>query len=185
MCGARHHIKACPAPCDRHAKRCPTPCRRGCRLHAQFCPDRTGGEWTFREPKGGARTIVIPPPLIPLLKEAQRKQRKARMAAGKAWEDWDLCFANSLGRPIEPRDDWADWKWLCRAAAVRDARLHDARHTAATLLLEQGVDIRVVQEILGHSTLAVTTRHTRTKPPTTDTAQGHSDSCDIPLRQST
>jgi site-specific recombinase XerD len=39
------------------------------------------------------------------------------------------------------------------------ARLHDARHTAATLLLEQGVDIRVVQEILGHSSLAVTKRY--------------------------
>jgi site-specific recombinase XerD len=48
------------------------------------------------------------------------------------------------------------WEWLCKAASVRDARLHDARHTAATLLLEQGVDISVVQEILGHSTLAVT-----------------------------
>ena len=61
---------------------------------------------------------------------------------------------------MEPRDDWAAWKWLCKAAGVRDARLHDARHTAATLLLEQGVDIRVVQEILGHSTLAVTKRYT-------------------------
>lgn len=58
---------------------------------------------------------------------------------------------------MKPRNDWADWKWLCKAAAVRDAaRLHDARHTAATLLLEQ----RVVQEIIGHSTLAVTKRYT-------------------------
>jgi site-specific recombinase XerD len=64
-----------------------------------------------------------------------------------------------LGKPLEPRDDWADWKWLCKASGVRDARLHDARHTAATLLLEQGVDISVVQEILGHSTLAVTKRY--------------------------
>ena len=71
-----------------------------------------------------------------------------------------MCFPNSLGKPYEPRDDWADWKWLCKAAGVRDARLHDARHTAATLLLEQGVDIRVVQEILGHSTLAVNRRYT-------------------------
>jgi site-specific recombinase XerD len=72
----------------------------------------------------------------------------------------DLCFPNSVGMPLEPHDDWTDWKWLCKAAGVRDARLHDARHTAATLLLEQGVDIRVVQEILGHSTLAVTKRYT-------------------------
>ncbi|WP_134131290.1 tyrosine-type recombinase/integrase [Kribbella pratensis] len=49
---------------------------------------------------------------------------------------------------------------MLQAAGLRDARPHDARHTAATLLLEQGVDIRVVQEILGHSTLAVTKRYT-------------------------
>jgi site-specific recombinase XerD len=92
--------------------------------------------------------------------EAWRKQKKDREAAGESWEDWDLCFPNSVGKPTEPRDDWAAWKWLCKAAGVRDARLHEARHTAATLLLEQGVDIRVVQEILGHSTLTVTKRYT-------------------------
>jgi site-specific recombinase XerD len=57
--------------------------------------------------------------------------------------------------PLEPQDDWTDWKWLCKAAGVRDARLHHARHAAATPFLEQGVSIRIVQEILGHSTLAV------------------------------
>jgi len=111
-------------------------------------------------PDGKARSLVIPAPLIKLLKEAWRKQKKDRETAGESWEEWDLYFPNSLGKPMEPRDDWAAWKWLCKAAGVRDARLHDARHTAATLLLEQGVDIRVVQEILGHSTLAVTKRYT-------------------------
>jgi len=98
-------------------------------------------------PDGKARSLVIPAPLIKLLKEAWRKQKKDRETAGESWEEWDLYFPNSLGKPMEPRDDWAAWKWLCKAAGVRDARLHDARHTAATLLLEQGVDIRVVQEI--------------------------------------
>jgi integrase len=102
---------------------------------------------------------MIPAPLIRELKAHWRKQKKLKEAAGNEWEENDLCFPNSLGKPYEPRD-WADWKWLCRAAGVRAARLHDARHTAATLLLEQKVDIRVVQEILGHSTLAVTKRYT-------------------------
>lgn len=160
-CGARWHSDPCADPCAKHRKRCPVPCRRECQLHAQHCPHRLGGEWMFREPKGGkARTVVLPKPMIKLLKEARRKQEKIKEAAGDSWEDWDLCFPNSLGKPIEPRDDWEHWKWLCKAAGVREARLHDARHTAATLMLEQGVDIRVVQEILGHSTLAVTKRYT-------------------------
>ena len=45
-------------------------------------------------------------------------------------------------------------------AHVRDARVHDARHTAATLLIEQGVHIRVVQEILGHTRVTTTERYT-------------------------
>ena len=160
-CVAEWHVRPCRVPCTRHKRRCPKPCQKGCALHAVHCPERLGGEWAFKEPKGGkARTIVIPKPLIPLLEEAKKAQEKERTAAGETWEEWGLCFPNSHGRPMEPRDDWAAWKWLCREAGVREARLHDARHTAATLLLEQGVDIRVVQEILGHSTLAVTKRYT-------------------------
>ncbi|MGQ0629416.1 MAG: tyrosine-type recombinase/integrase [Sporichthyaceae bacterium] len=138
-----------------------TGCADGCTRHAQHCPQRVGGDWAFREPKGGkARTVVIPPPLLPHLKAHRAAQSAARLAAGELWEDWDLVFAQSNGRPIQPRYDWEAWKALLGKAGVRDARLHDARHTAATLLLEQGVDIRVVQEILGHSTLAVTKRYT-------------------------
>ena len=67
---------------------------------------------------------------------------------------------STVGRPINPRPDWAEFKDILKAAGIDDARPHDARHTAATLLLEQGVDISVVQEILGHATLAVTKRYT-------------------------
>ena len=49
---------------------------------------------------------------------------------------------------------------MLRQAQVRDARVHDARHTAATLLIEQGVHIRVVQEVLGHIRVTTTERYT-------------------------
>lgn len=52
-----------------------------------------------------------------------------------------------------------DWRSLLAVAEVREARVHDARHTAASLLLEQGIDIRVVQQILGHSQLSQTQRY--------------------------
>jgi integrase len=160
-CGTGRHRRPCEKPCTRHRTRCPKPCARGCSLHAQFCPQRTGGEWVFKQPKGGrARTIVIPQPLVLLLTRAHALQEREKAAAGDAWAEWDLCFPNALGKPQEARDDWTNWKQLCTQAGVRPVRLHDARHTAATLLLEQGVDIRVVQEILGHSALAVTKKYT-------------------------
>ena len=160
-CGKQWHRVACAVSCKKHKKRCPVPCRPDCHFHAEHCPKRLGGTWEFRQPKGGkVRTVVIPEPLIRELKAHWRKQRKLKEVAAEQWEDNDLCFPNSLGKPLEPRDDWADWKWLCKASGVREARLHDARHTAATLLLEQGVDISVVREILGHSTLTVARRYT-------------------------
>src|SRR3712207_5678508 len=71
-------------------------------------------------------------------------------------EDGGYVFCQPNGRPIDARRDWLDWKALLKAADVRDARVHDARHTAATLLLQQGVPARVVMEVLGHSQISLT-----------------------------
>ena len=65
-------------------------------------------------------------------------------------------FAQVDGKPIDPRADWKAWKGLLVRAEVRDARLHDARHTAATLLLQQGVPPRVAMQVLGHSQISLT-----------------------------
>ena len=72
------------------------------------------------------------------------------------WQDRDLVFATETGAPIDAGDDWLAWKALLHAAGVRDARLHDARHTAATLLLTQKIPARVVMQILGHSQISLT-----------------------------
>ncbi|TDW91275.1 site-specific integrase [Kribbella sp. VKM Ac-2566] len=135
-------------------------CRAGCDKHARYCPARTGGEWVFRKPKGKkVRWVPIPVELVDQLRTHRAAQAAERLAAGTSWEDWDLVFADQRGRPINPRRDWAEFKAMLASSGIRDARPHDARHTAATLLLEQGVDIRVVQEILGHASLAVTKRY--------------------------
>ncbi len=86
------------------------------------------------------------------------------MAAGSRWRDGDFVWCQANGRPIGAHADWDDWKALLKTAKVRDARLHDARHTAASLLLAQGVDQRVVMEILGHSQISMTTRYTHVLP---------------------
>ncbi|MEU6407629.1 tyrosine-type recombinase/integrase [Microbispora sp. NPDC046933] len=92
------------------------------------------------------RTFVLTD-LLPF--GAQHQAERAE--AGELWEDHDLLFPTSRGRPMERSEDYKMWKALLRQAGVREAHLHDARHTAGTLLVEQGVHIRVVQEILGRA----------------------------------
>jgi integrase len=65
-------------------------------------------------------------------------------------------FASSVGTPLEPRNVTRQFKALLKAAGLPDIRLHDLRHSCATLLLAQGVSPRVVMETLGHSQVSLT-----------------------------
>ncbi|MDF9804928.1 integrase [Streptomyces sp. HB372] len=72
------------------------------------------------------------------------------------------CLTRSTrpaGTPPRPRTDYDDWKELLAAAGVRDGRLHDARHTAATVLLILGFSERAVMGLMGWSTTAMAARH--------------------------
>ncbi len=121
------------------------------------CPQRVGG-LVFVPPKSekGKRTIGIPAQLVAALTAHRSTQEAERHAAGSLWQDHGLVFAELTGKMIDPSRDWEEWKRILGEAQVRDGRLHDARHTTATLLLEQGVDARVVMEILGHSQITLT-----------------------------
>jgi integrase len=68
-------------------------------------------------------------------------------------------FATATGGPVSPRTDYTEWKRLLVAAAMREARLHDARHTAATVLLVLGVPDRVVMDMMGWSNTAMAKRY--------------------------
>ncbi len=112
----------------------------------------------FDEPKSraGRRAIMLPNGLRYALRAHRAAQLEERLAAGSEWQEHGLLFAQVNGRPIDPGSDWKSWKTLLALADVRDARLHDARHTAATLLLQQGVPARVAMQILGHSQISLT-----------------------------
>ncbi len=101
--------------------------------------------------------------LDPVTTEALREHRKAqdeeRRQAMSMWHDLDFVFGQRDGRPIDPRKDYEGWRRLLAGAGVREARLHDARHTAATILLVQGVDPRTVMEVMGWSTVAMLARY--------------------------
>lgn len=113
----------------------------------------------YEEPKAerSRRTLALPAPLVMALRRHRGVQLEERQAAGSLWEEHDLVFAQVNGRPLDKRSDWEGWKALLTRAGVREVRLHDGRHTAATLLLSEGVHPRVVMELLGHAQMRTTT----------------------------
>jgi integrase len=161
-CGARlHKVKPCPPSCTRHKNACPPPCSPDCKQHAAACPKRHGGG--LREvdvkSKAGRRTVGIPGPLLELLRKHEIAQNSEREFAGTEWHEGGWVFTQPTGRPIDPRADHDEWKALLADARVRDARLHDARHTAATMLLILRVSLPAIMEIMGWGDAAVAKRY--------------------------
>lgn len=98
------------------------------------------------------------------LRHHRQAQRKARIHAGAEWRESGLVFTTITGRPVSPRDHSVHWTAFLEGLGIRPARLHDARHTAATLLLVQGVDQRVVMSMFGGTSPARTTRYQHVVP---------------------
>jgi integrase len=157
-----------PHACGSHRGSCAVDCER----HARRCPQRQGGGLILREPKGrNRREITLPGELIEILR-AHRVEQDTERASAYVWDERGFVFCREDGSPIDPRRDWQDWKDLLSRAGVRDVRVHDGRHTAGTLLVDQGVHIRVIQEILGHSDVRVTERYTHVASPAIRDAAG-------------
>ncbi len=119
--------------------------------------DPEGAGLVFVEPKTqrSRRTIPLPRSVASSLR-AHRTHQLEERAAAKDWADSRLVFASRVGTPLSPRNDYRAFRALAARAGLRPVRLHDLRHTAASLLLSQGVPARVVMEVLGHSQISVT-----------------------------
>jgi integrase len=90
------------------------------------------------------------------LKAHKIQQNADRLAMGNKWEDNDLVFTNSIGKPIDCKTDYRQWHRALANSGLSIKRLHDARHTAATLLFDQGLDIEVIRRFMGHSSVLLT-----------------------------
>lgn len=134
---------------------------------AGHCPDRikTRADTDSTKSKAGRRLIGLPAELVDLLRAHRTRQEAERQAAAQLWTDAGWLFANETGGPINPSTDRSHWKSLIAAASVRDGRLHDARHTAATVLLLLGVDQRSMMKIMGWSNSAMTLRYAHVVEP--------------------
>ena len=101
----------------------------------------------------------LPAELGALLVRHREEQDRERADAGQLWRDSGYVLATPVGEPINSNTDYHHWKRLLADAGLRDGRLHDARHTAATVLLILGVPERAVMGIMGWSTTAMAARY--------------------------
>jgi len=119
---------------------------------------RTGQGLVFSEPKSAAGRclVVLGRATLGVLRMRREHLILEKASAGSRWGENDLIFPSSVGTPMEPRNLVRTFKALLKQAAVPEVRFHDLRHTAATLMLEQGVHPKIVQERLGHSQISLT-----------------------------
>ncbi|MDP9022265.1 MAG: site-specific integrase [Actinomycetota bacterium] len=116
------------------------------------------GNPRIEEPKSrySIRTIDLDRSTVAALQQRRAQQGHDRRPAGKYWTDNGLVFTRDDGVWLNP--DWMSerFRLLSEDAGVPSIRMHDLRHTHATLLLRQGINVKVVSERLGHHSVAFT-----------------------------
>ena len=108
-----------------------------------------------------SRTISPAPFIMRMLKEHRAQQRMQRMKLGTAYGNGDpinkdLVFVNDLGVHLSPNTVYKEYKRIVKSLGLENARFHDLRHTYAVTALQNGDDVKTVQETLGHHTAAFT-----------------------------
>ncbi len=114
--------------------------------------------YIFRETKTkrSRRLVDLPPSLALLLREHRSNQELERKLLGRFVTPDDLVFSYPDSSPLPPNSITKAFHKLVKSLGIAGVRLHDLRHTHATLMLRQGVHPKVVSERLGHSSVAIT-----------------------------
>ena len=113
------------------------------------------------------RTLVLTAETIDSLRIHQGLINDQKAQHSNSWNELDLVFPDLNGAPRSSHTDYSDWQKALKLCGIPHHRLHDARHTAATLLYSQGVGIETISRTLGHSSSAITSRlyvHTSEEP---------------------
>lgn len=112
------------------------------------------------EPKTlkSSRKLALPAPLVEALRAHRARQLEERLRAGPLWsgDGWNLVFTTEMGNPVSGAVVTHRFQAMLQKANLPRQRFHDLRHAAASFMLAQGVPLRVVMEVLGHSEIAVT-----------------------------
>jgi len=116
------------------------------------------GSYVFTQPKTekSRRTIALSPSSILMIKKYKENRAALFAELGRSLKDSHLVFSNNEGQPLRPNTITRAWTMLATRAGIKVIRLHDARHTHASLLLKQGIHPKIVQERLGHASIQIT-----------------------------
>ena len=119
---------------------------------------RVGGALVTSDTKTARsrRAVDLSAPMVESLKAHKARQAAERLALGEAWADSGFVFTSSIGTPVDPRNCYREFRGICEAAGLGRWHPHELRHSAASLMLAQGVKIQVVSELLGHSSIRMT-----------------------------
>ncbi len=110
-----------------------------------------------KEPKASSRrAVALAAHTVAALRRLSAGLARERLAVGAAWTDSGLVFVDELGRGLHPQRLTDLFQQASDAAGLPRIRLHDLRHTSATLALVAGVHPKIVQERLGHATISMT-----------------------------
>jgi integrase len=136
-------------------------CGGTCGRKAGYCPDRkqVRGDTGPTKSRAGRRVVGLPEPLIVLLRVHRESQEAERTAARQLWHNDGWVFAKPDGRPLNPNTDYHEWKALIEEAGLPERRLHDARHTAATVLAILAVPTPTAMAIMGWSSATMAVRY--------------------------
>jgi integrase len=126
------------------------------RLHQQLQRQKDKG-LVLKKLKSDAksRNIYLDSVSLNLLKEWRKEQSSSRLKA-VSWDSKGFVFTNSLGNPMEPRRASKEWAKLLREVNLPHFKLHTARHTFATLGLQNGFETKLITHYLGHSNSGTT-----------------------------
>lgn len=124
-------------------------------------------QFTSLKTDSSNRTMMISDSTCAALVAHRSIVRQMAIKAGKAWDEMDLVFPNRFGQPVQSKWDYQCWIDVLAKCEIPRRSLHNARHTAGTLLYSSGADIETIRRILGHSSIALTSRtyvHTAEQP---------------------
>ena len=116
------------------------------------------GDYIIKEPKTAhsRRTVTLPPSLVELFKVYRADQELLRVQLGVSLKADDFVFIRPDGSPINPNAITLAFRRIVKNAGLKGIRIHDLRHTHATLMLKAGVHPKVVSERLGHANIGIT-----------------------------